>query len=323
MKNRLNLILVILVGLFVLVGCQSQYMRTAKLAVRDEDDPEKAIKNLKLEIEQNPENAEAYLLMSKVYGQYKKDYATAFEYARKAVEVDPSVKPEAEAIYTTSWAQLHNQGLDEFEAEDYEASLKYFKKANNIFPDSLVTEKMLANTYIRLDSMDRAKDVYVNIIEDYPDDVKSRESLATIYYNNGKYEEAIKYYKDLVELEPNKINWPYNIAVCYSTMGEHNKALTYYKEALSYEPENKKLLHKIAATEFNNENYEYSANYYSKILEMDSEDGEALEFITRSYNFLKDWDNVLKYATKWKEVKPDSETARLFVNLAKQKLSSQ
>ena len=323
MKNRLYLGIIILLGLFVLIGCQSQYMRTANLAIRDENDPDKAIKNLEMEIKQNPENADAYLLLSKVYGQYKKDYSKAFEYAKKAVELDPEKKPAANAIYTTCWAQLHNQGLDEFEEEDYQGSLYYFKKANSIFPDSLVTEKMLANVYVQMDSLDKAKEVYINIIEQYPNDIKANEAIASIYYNEGNYQQAIKYYKDLSELEPNKINWPYNIAVCYSTTGEHNKALQYYKKALSFEPENKKLLHKIAATEFNNENYETSAIYYKKVLELDPNDTEALEFITRSYNFLKDWQNVLKYAKQWKQVVSDSETARLFINLANQKLNSQ
>ncbi|MGC9338073.1 MAG: hypothetical protein ACP5EQ_08355, partial [Candidatus Cloacimonadia bacterium] len=66
-KVLLGAILLLLVG--ILVSCSgSMEMRTARLAIRDEDDPDKALEYIQMELEKNPNNADAYLFGAQVYG---------------------------------------------------------------------------------------------------------------------------------------------------------------------------------------------------------------------------------------------------------------
>ncbi|MEA2104304.1 MAG: tetratricopeptide repeat protein [Candidatus Cloacimonadota bacterium] len=322
MKTKFVLFATLLLGLMILIGCQSQYMTTAKLAIRDEKKPDKAIENLNMEIKTNPQNADAYLLLSKVYGQFKGDYEKSFEYAEKAVEIDPSKQKEVEGIYRTCWSQMHNAGVKEFQKEEYSKALESIQDANMIFPDSVQTIKMLANIYLKMDSTESACEYFKIIIEKEPQEISARKSLAQINFNQDNYEESILYFKQLAELQPENLDWTYNIAACYSNADNNEKAMEYYKITLEKDPENLELLQKIANSEFNSQNYETAAKYYKKAIILDPENIKIVEFCTRSLNSLKDYEGVLEYATKWKELDPNNKNAELFIRLAKQKLGN-
>ena len=322
MKTKFILFATLLLGLMILTGCQSQYMTSAKLAIRDEKNPEKAIENLNMEIETNPQNAEAYLLLSQVYGQFIEDYGKSFEYAEKAVEIDPSKKEEVEGIYRTCWSQMHNEGVKFFQDEEYSKALDPIKEANNIFPDSVQTIKMLANIYLAMDSTESACEYFMIIIAKDPQEISARKSLAQINFNQDNYDEAILYFGELSELEPENVDWTYNIAACYSNAGNSEKAMEYYKITLEKDPDNLKLLQKIANDEFNSQSYETAVKYYKRAIELNPENVEAVEFCTRSLNSLKDYKGVLEYATKWKELDPNNKNAKLFIQLANQKLGN-
>ena len=154
MKKYLPIFLVI-VAVLVLVACESMYMRTAKLAIRDEDNPDKAIENLKKEIEANPGNADAYLFMSQIYGQYKEEYYTAYQYAKKALEADPGKETEVNIIYLATWSQLHNQGLEEVKENNFSKAILKLSQAHEIQPDSLITFEVLGDTYVRAGDIDK------------------------------------------------------------------------------------------------------------------------------------------------------------------------
>lgn len=319
MKYKILLLIVILtIGL--LFACKSKYMVTAKLAIRDENNPDKAIENLQKEIESNPTNVEAYLFISKIYGQYKQDYVNSYYYAKKTLEISPQKEGEINEIFLTCWAELYNQGLKNFTAEDFENALKSFKLANEIFPDSIKTKIMIANVYTKLDSSDMATQIFIEIAKKLPNDTASRERLAETYFFHKDYDNAIKYYQELVNIEPENIDWLYNIAVCYSNLNNQEKVLEYYKKAVELDPQNKEFLYKIAHTEFNNQNYEDAVIYYEKIIEIDETELDAIEFITRSLLFLKDYENLVLYGKKWIALEPDNEEAQLFINLGLQNL---
>jgi len=306
-----------LLSLIVLLACQSMYMRTAKLAIRDENDPDKAIEYLQKEINKNPTNVEAYLFMSKIYGQ-KKDYIKSYNYAQKALELDPQKQDEINKINLTCWAELYNQGLKYYNEKDFKNSLKSFKSAVKIFPDSLKSKIMLANVYAKVDSSKKAIKIFTEIAEKLPNDVASRKTLANMYFSKKEYENAIKYFEELSEIEPQNVDWPYNIAVCYSNLNNPEKVLEYYKKAAEIKPNDIELLYKIADDYFNNQNYEEASNYYLRIIEINDKELDAIKYICYSFSNSRDYENLVKYAKKWVDLEPENKNSYRFVILGLQ-----
>lgn len=320
MNTKILLITILIISLSILFACQSMYMRTAKLAIRDENDPDKAIEYLQKEIESNPTNVEAYLFMSKIYGQYKKDYINAYNYAKEALELEPQKEEEISNIYVICWAELYNQGLKSYNEKDFENSLQAFKDAVKIFPDSLKSKVMLANVYAKVDSSEKATEIFIGIAEKLPNDTASRKTLANTYYFNKDYNNAIKYYEELAKIEPQNADWPFNIAVCYSNLNNPEKTLEYYKITIELDPQNIELLSKIADNEFNNQNYEEAASYYQKIINLSETELDAIKYICYSYSNLKNYDNLVIYAEKWIAIEPENSNAYRFIILGLQQI---
>ena len=319
-RNVIFWIFGFIVLLIVFSACQSVYIRTARLAIRDENDPDKALKNLEMEIKVNPNSADAYLFMSQIYGEFKSDYANSYKYAKKAMEIDFNKSEEVNKIFKTCWSQSHNKGIKEFEDENYENALNSFKLANKISPDSIVTTKMLASVYSNLDSLEMAKKIYIEIANKLPDDIPSRSKLAEFYFNGNDFENAIKYYQELANIESENVNWIYNIAVCYSNMNEAETSLEYYKKAVEINPDDKNLLYKIADSEFNKRNYSQAIKFYRKIIEIDNTELDAIKFICYSLSNEKNYEDLIIYAKKWLVIESDNNDAQQFLNLGRQKI---
>jgi len=320
MKKFLPIFLVI-VAVLVLVACESMYMRTAKLAIRDEDDPDKAIENLKKEIEANPGNADAYLFMSQIYGQYKKEYYTSYQYAKKALEANPSKEKEVNIIYLSTWSQLHNQGLEELKEQNFSGAILKLNQAYEIEPDSMVTFELLGDTYVRADSINKALDVYLQIYDKDKESIFALNRIATTYFNQGNYEKAVEYFIVLHNLEPQNIDWLYNIWVGEIKLGNTEAAMNYAITAIEIDPSNKELLYNIADMQFNQKDYTEAAIYYEKVVAVDPTELEALKYLCYCLSNTKNYADLVTYAQKWLEVESDSTEAQQFLNLAKQMIN--
>jgi tetratricopeptide (TPR) repeat protein len=320
MKKYLPIFLVI-IAVLVLAACQSMYMRTARLAIRDEDDPDKAIENLKKEIEANPGNADAYLFMSQIYGQYKEDYYTSYQYAKKALNADPAKEKGVNLIYITTWSQLHNQGLEALNAQNYREAILKLKQAHEIEPDSIMTFELLGDTYVRADSIDKALDIYLQIYDKDPENVFALNRIATTYFNQNNNEKAVEYFLVLHNLEPNKTDWLYNMWVAEIKLGNTEAALNYAIKAVAIDPSNTELLTNIADMQFNQKNYVEAAEYYAKAIDVDPTELETLKYLCYCLSNTKNYTDLVTYSEKWLELEPDSTEAQQFFNLAKQMLN--
>jgi len=320
MKKYLPIFLVI-VAVLVLVACESMYMRTAKLAIRDEDDPDKAIENLKKEIEANPGNADAYLFMSQIYGQYKEEYYTAYQYAIKALKADPGKEKEVNIIKLATWSQLHNQGLEELKEDNYSEALIKLNQAHEIQPDSMITFELLGDTYVRAGDIDKALEVYLQIYDKDPESVFALNRIATTYFNQGDYEKSVEYFLVLHNLDPQNIDWLYNVWVGEIKLGNTEAAMDFAKQSIAIDPSNKELLYNIADMQFNQKNYSEAAIYYEKVVAVDPTELEALKYLCYCLSNTKNYTDLVIYAQKWLDVEPDSAEAQQFLNLAKQMLN--
>lgn len=129
-------------------------------------------------------NKEVYALYAKVYYEMK-EYEKAQNYALKALDID---KSNPESIYTLGNIAYRNK--------DYNQAIKYYKKIQGKLPD-YVAELGLAQTYLSLNDIQKAKEIYSKILR-----ISSKSFLA--YYNMALLEQdrEFEYLKKAISINP-------------------------------------------------------------------------------------------------------------------------
>lgn len=143
-----------------------QFIRLELQEYLDAKDYEKAMKNLDLALQQDPDNKMFYYIKGFIYQTEVKDLDKALEAYAKALEIDPSYM---EVLYMSGLVhvdkanaiteKMNKLGLNEKKKYDalkaeqkaaFEKALPMFEKAHEVNPDDMDTIKALKEVYYKL-----------------------------------------------------------------------------------------------------------------------------------------------------------------------------
>lgn len=105
--------------------------------------------------------------------------------------------------------QFLQTGIDEYTSGDYEKAAKSFEAAIAISPSSEYnadSTKYLAQTYIELDTVDKAIETYENAVQRDPENDEFRTAAGQLYYSEERYDEAATQYRAAVNVNPSAEN---------------------------------------------------------------------------------------------------------------------
>ena len=136
MKKYIKLIAILITATIALQGfqCASREMTTAKVAIKSGDIP-KAVENLQKEIEKNPKNGEAYILMAELRAA-SGDIPGAIALMDKAaplVEKDPKLKDKPNQFKFEIFKTLLQQGDEAFTKYNQTKDKKNLIAASQIY----------------------------------------------------------------------------------------------------------------------------------------------------------------------------------------------
>jgi tetratricopeptide (TPR) repeat protein len=187
-KQRLAWVLVMGTALFLLIGCQSQYITAGKIYI-EQSNYDAAIEQFKLAIQAEPNNPEAYIWLGKAYA-HKKKYDEACKQTEKAIEIDPSridvLKNDQSFNY---WAVYYNAGMKHVENKEYEKAVPRIQRSLDFDNKNALSYNLLAFCYMKLKKDDEAEKTYKKAIEIVPNNVESYLNLSTFYRKDNKLEE--------------------------------------------------------------------------------------------------------------------------------------
>lgn len=326
---------------------------------------EKSLDSYKKAIKLNPNDSVAYYNIASIY-QIQNKHAQAADYFKKAYELDEQENylislalselksgnvPDALKHYKTL-AILHPE-KDSFQynlatcyelLKDYEHAIAILKLLTARNPKSITMAQKLANLYIEVRELSKAKALYDNVIlkgSPTSEVLYQYAILSTQLYDTGTAE---KIFKKVIGMNPDNALAHKDLGIIYLNQRLFDYAEDEFKIALELEPENFDILLEYANFLYSISKYEEADEYYEKTLELqddvvakslwalnkielkelenakelissaleDEPDHEYIQFVAgRIFYSLKDFENAKIYFIKSLEQNHDKETKNL------------
>jgi tetratricopeptide (TPR) repeat protein len=119
----------------------------------------------------------------------------------------------------------------------YARSLIHLEQAVNLMPLNLAFNSKMAVTLVRLQDVNRAKQVYHKIIEEDPKYYTALSNLGFLELQSGNIRLAESLYLKAIELAPDYVQGLMNLAGLYIYLKEKDKASLYLQRVLAIQPD--------------------------------------------------------------------------------------
>lgn len=234
-------VLGLLVASLLVYGCgvKSQYITSAKIYLKlKPPDYDKAIEQLKLELEHNPGNAEAHFLSGKIYS-LKRMYPEMAKSFDASSELSPQFRKEIEDIRKDKWVAVFNSGVTDAEQDSLGKALEKFKMAIIIDPTRYESYLNAAAQTMKMDNCEQAMEYSEKAYNISPDDIKVLNARAQISFNCKKYDNSLEVYRKLLKMDPQNVNAYVNMATIFELMQLPDSSKVAYDRVIEIDPEYK------------------------------------------------------------------------------------
>jgi len=192
-------------------------------------DYEASIQSLEKAVEEDPNYAMAYQLMSEVY-PYLGDYDKHKEFLEKTLALVDHVSERDRYIIQGYAAQILE--------ESPQPAIESYKKLIELFPGDEKGYVYLASIYRNLEEWDKAIELYEKILKINSRSMFAYDNLAFIYASQGLYEKAMDIVQAGSGIFPKEfLLLNRQIALILLIQGRYDKATAEIKKALALSPE--------------------------------------------------------------------------------------
>ncbi len=200
-------------------------------------------------VKQNPENAEGYYYLGRIYFR-ENDLKKAEKQFKKAVKLEPNSSLYHTWLGHTYGNRINNvnffkkMGMAKNIRKQYEKALE-LDETNTDALDGIITFHIEAPGIAGGDK-DKAKE-YAGRLKDL-DKYEGIRNFARIYEKQKEYDLAEKAYKEAIAEFPDKINARYSLGYFYQGRAMYDKAFALFEQMLADSSENWRALYQIGRT---------------------------------------------------------------------------
>ena len=197
-NSKLLIVIALFIGMvFSGFQCSSTELTSAKLYI-DQGNFEKALDMLQKDVEKNPKSDEGYFLMGHVYGEMG-DLEKMISSFDNSLSISDKFAAKIGEQKEFHWANNFNKGVNNFQrgnkVADPDSATIFYDRSIKFFKDAALIE---------------------------PDSVDNYRNIAFVYLSAGKTEEAIEPLNKLVEMEKAEDGYQY-LGDVYYTIGSNKK----------------------------------------------------------------------------------------------------
>ncbi|NOY79324.1 MAG: tetratricopeptide repeat protein [Calditrichaeota bacterium] len=287
--NKIKTIVLLVLGgvlLAYFAGCNSTAFTSAKVYLQ-QDNIDKAIEQLEIEVKQNPSNAEAHYLLGASYAKLGK-----FELMNKefdeSLKLTDKYKKNIQNYRLKYWGENYNRGVRLLKAKKYDDAIKSFETAIRIDSTRAESYQNMAFAYIKKNNIKKAEELYKKVLELKKDDPKIYFTLGSVYYNEKQYDQAIKMFEKAIELDPNNKDAFSYLALAYDMTGNSQKAFDMYKKAIKNNPNDTDLLFNLGRLYFQKEDWPNAIKIFEQLAQKTPNDYDVVYNLGNAYLYYGD-----------------------------------
>lgn len=299
-RSKILTTIILLAGLAVTgFQCASTELTSAKLYIQQKNYP-KALDVLKKEVAKNPQSDEGYYLLGYVDGELGNFDSLVFAFD-KSLAISQQFKKDITDSKRYYWAQLFNQGVGTFQkgsnAKDKDSAQVYFDKSIKSFKDAVALEPDSADTYKNLAFVYMTETKYDDAVEPLQTLIQKDKSLdgykylGEIYYNKAVkardeytrshdakdsvtageyYEKTISLMQDARKIFPNDSELLVLLSNSYIGAQKVDVAIGAFKIGVEQEPNNKYYRYNYGVLLLGNKDYQSAEEQFRKAVEIDT-----------------------------------------------------
>ena len=260
------------------------------------------------------------------------DVAAAEESFRNALRLAPGSREAVETRRETAWKRLYNQGIATHRANDVDATIATWEKANAIHPDAHHESYLnLAVLYTGKGDYDRAVQAYRSALAvlDKPasgtptaEEMKERsearsriqQSLGDILLYTEKYADAEKLYRDQLASDSTNVAVRSGLAAAISAQpGREQEAAAMYDGLLSMPNLRVSDYHDIGVALFTAKSYARSAEAFARVTEAHPNSRDAWYNLANALYAAGQWTALLPVAQRLVAADPLHEDSWLIL----------
>lgn len=225
----------------------------------DREQMGQAMLDVNKSIQLNPDNIEAFLLLSDLY-YLLGDEANITASLNRAMELDPfDARPVVKMAelsllqqnYNLAFGYLDNalkistfnpqayfvKGMTYMAKQDTASALKNFLVAREQDPNFYEPQREICVIYLAQQNP-LAEDFMRSLVNQFPDRPTARYELALFLQDNDAPEEALAHYDTLLQLQPNNSRLLFNKGYVYFVyLGDNQTALDYFTQSYESDPD--------------------------------------------------------------------------------------
>jgi len=311
--SRLLIVISFLIGI-VLTGfqCSSTELTSAKLYI-EQKNFDKALDMLQKDVEKNPKSDEGYFLMGHVYGEMG-DLEKMISSFDNSISISDKFATQIGEQKGFHWANNFNKGVNNFQRGNkvadpdsatifYDRSIKFFKDATLIEPDSAENYRNIAFVYLSAGKTEEAIDPLNKLVEMEKSE-DGYQYLGDVYYtlgtnknidfkNNNNAQDsidALAYFNSAINiLEEGRKLYPENkdilvtLSESYVGANKIDVAMDTFKASVEADPNNQYFRYNYGVLLLNANRYEEAEEQFTKALEIDPEYENAIYNIGVTY----------------------------------------
>lgn len=318
-RSLIVLMLATMALLLVVTGCQNPAVTSAKIYLNTNQDPDKAIEQCKLAIEQVPSDPEAYYLMGRAYSM-KKMFPEMNDAFAQSLERGAKFQAEINQERNVQWAGLLNAGVAHYQNDKPVEAVEKFEMATTILPEKPNTWKYLGSARAQAGNNAGAIAAFKKAIELEGSDWESYYQMANLYYAEKNYEEAINNYTLIIDKAGASSKFYADAmsraGICYDILGQPEKAQAIYEKALTENPDDMNMRFNMGRIFLQQKNYEKALEMFQPVYDANPDDYENAMSLGWTTIELKKNDDAIKYFLKATELKPENHQAWFWLGTA-------
>ena len=274
---------------------------------------DKAIQELEMATDEQPENAEAWYYLGWAYGEMG-DFGKAGEAFNKSLAISDQFAPEVNAKMSGFWTDLAARGQDLEKGGQYEAAAEKFESALLLRPDHVASYVYAADLYASMGDVEKAAEKYEKALEIQPDNDTTLTNYAKLLEENGLDSRAIPLFEKLHDGNPEDDGLTHYLAKLYGRTGQEEKEIELYRKLGDPGPLMGRAFEAFAA-----ERFDEAYDQYHKAMDVASPGTE--DYYDAAYNAMvsaykaKRYDDAIALGEKLTQEKPEeSQYWRLLGN---------